>query len=111
MTFDNNAIRKLTDIFRDKVNEMELHKGHRVLGWRKAFAELMDMMGIKQVVSGDYHCRDVGESIIGDCDRFQGCVLVFDPSEGQVGNRYLLIPKELAEKILVLGLGQWGKAA
>lgn len=110
MTFDNETIRKLTEIFRDKVNDMEMERVQR-LGWRKAFAELMDKLGIKQIQSGDYHCREIGETIIGDCDRFQGCVLVFDPSEGQVGNRYLLIPKELAEKILVLGLGQWGKAA
>jgi hypothetical protein len=106
MKFDNQMIKKLTEIFREKVKEME-----RTVGWRTDFGDLMDELGIQQTESGDYHCRDIGETIIGDCDRFQGCVLVFDPSEGVVGNGYLLIPKGLAEKILVLGLGSLGKAA
>ena len=106
MKFDNQTIKKLTEIFREKVKEME-----RTISWRADFDDLMDELGIRQIDSGDYHCRDIGETIIGDCDRLQGCVLVFDPSEGVVGNRYLLIPKELAEKILVLGLGSWEKAA
>ena len=106
MKFDNQTIKKLTEIFREKVKEME-----RTASWRNDFGDLMDELGIQQTESGDYHCRDIGETIIGDCDRLQGCVLVFDPSCGTVGNRYLLIPKGLAEKILVLGLGSLGKAA
>lgn len=94
MTFDNDAIRKLTEIFRKKVDEMEVN-----LCWREDFADLMAYLGIRQVESGDWHCRDIGETIIGDGDRFRGCVLVFDPSVGTIGNRYLLIPKELAEKM------------
>ena len=107
--FDKETTRKLTIVFYKKVEEMEACSKN----WREDFANLMRGLGIDQINCGEYHTMSPyqWETIIGDCDRFQGCVLVFDPSCGTVGNRYLLIPKELAEKILILGLGSWNKVA
>ena len=100
--FDKETTRKLTKVFYKKVEEIEACSRNH---WREDFANLMRGLGIDQINCGEYHtmspCQE--ETIIGDCDRLQGCVLVFDPSCGTVGNRYLLIPKELAEKILILG--------
>ena len=113
--FDKETTRKLTKVFYKKVEEIEACSRNH---WREDFANLMRGLGIDQINCGEYHtmspCQE--ETIIGDCDRLQGCVLVFDPScasaltgdravlrSRDVGNRYLLIPKELAEKILILG--------
>ena len=81
INFDKETTRKLTKIF----DQM----GH----WREDFANLMRGLGIDQINCGEYHNtisgedrhylpEDQEETIIGDCDRLQGCVLIFDPSCG-----------------------------
>jgi hypothetical protein len=44
------------------------------------------------------------EGIIGDADRFKGVVIIDNPGIRSRRGGYLLVPKEVAEKLLVLGV-------
>lgn len=92
------SIAKLHEVFSKNCDELanQTHLRHTFPSWREAFADMISKLGIRQVEKNE---------LLGDCDRLSGCVLVYDPSQGQVGNRYLLIPKNVAEKVLFLGVG------
>jgi hypothetical protein len=44
------------------------------------------------------------EKVIGDADRFKGMVIINNPGSWTRRPDYLLVPKEVAEKLLVLGV-------
>jgi len=44
------------------------------------------------------------EKVIGDADRFKGMVIINNPGSWTRRPDYLLVPKDVAEKLLVLGV-------
>jgi hypothetical protein len=92
------SLAKLHDVFNKKCDDLANQPNLRSVypTWKAAFKDIISKLGVRQVDKNE---------LLGDCDRFSGCILVYDPSEFQIGNRYLVMSKDVAEKVLAVGIG------
>jgi hypothetical protein len=92
------SISKLHSVFIKKCDDLANQPNLRSVypTWKEAFRDIVSKLGVRQL---DRH------ELLGDCDRFSGCIIVYDPSEMQIGNSYLVMSKEVAKKVLAVGIG------
>lgn len=93
------SIAKLHEVFSKKCEDLANQPNLRSVypTWKAAFKDIVSKLGVRQVEKHE---------LLGDCCRFAGFILVYDPSETQIGNRYLVMSKDVAEKVLVVGSGE-----